>query len=90
MSDWQPISTAPRHENGRRRVIDVWAVTDDHASAEFYFGQTMCGVKDEPLWQGRVCEVYWRDGAWRPVSGLQRHALTVTPTHWMSLPDPPR
>jgi len=88
-SGWQPIETAPKPESGRRKVIDVWCVTDDHEAAEFYFGNTMSGVKDRMLWQGRVSEVYWRDGAWRPVSGLRRHALTVTPTHWMPLPAPP-
>jgi hypothetical protein len=85
---WQPIETAPRSE-GRRKVIDVWCVTDDHESAKFYFGASMSGVKDQMLWQGRVTDVYWRDGAWRPVCGLQLHALTVTPTHWRALPDPP-
>lgn len=86
---WQPIETSPRPTSGRRKVIDVWCVTDDHESARFYFGASMCGVAGQMLWQGRVCDVYWRDGAWRPVSGLQRHALTVTPTHWMPLPDSP-
>lgn len=90
MSEWQPIETAPRPTRGRRKVIDVWAVTDDHESAKFYFGNTMCGVKDQMLWQGRVCEVYWLDGAWRPATGLRMHGLTVTPTHWMPLPDAPR
>lgn len=89
MSDWQPIETAPKPESGRRKVIDVWCVTDDHASAEFYFGATMSGVKDRMMWQGRVTDVYWLHGAWRPVSGLILHALTVTPTHWQPLPDPP-
>lgn len=83
---WQPISTAPKPERGRRKVIDVWCVTDDRASAEFYFGATMAGVKDRMMWQGRVSEVYWRDGAWRPANGLRLHGLTVTPTHWMDLP----
>ncbi len=87
---WQPIETAPRPSSrGRRKVIDVWWVTDDHASAEFYFGATMCGIKDQMLWQGRVSEVYWLDGAWRPSSGLRLHGLTVTPTHWMPLPKAP-
>jgi hypothetical protein len=90
MSEWQPIETAPRHEEGRKAIIDVWAVTDDLESARFYFGASMCGVKDEHMWQGRVCGVYWRNGAWRPISGLQMHALTVTPTHWMPLPEPPK
>ena len=90
MSEWQPIETAPKPARGRRRhVIDVWCVTDDHESAQFYFGATMSGVKDLVMWQGRVSEVYWLEGAWRPVGGLVRHGLTVTPTHWMPLPDPP-
>ena len=86
---WQPIETAPKPERGRRKVIDVWCVTDDHEAAQFYFGRTLCGVKDEMRWQGRVCEVYWLDGAWRPATGLRLHGLTVTPTHWMPLPNPP-
>ena len=57
-NDWQPIETAPR-TNSRRRVIDVWCVTDDHEAAKFYFGNTMSGVKDQMMWQGRVSEVYW-------------------------------
>lgn len=89
MTDWQPIETAPRPSRGRRKVIDVWCVTDDHESAKFYFGNTMCGVKDRMMWQGRVNEVYWLDGAWRPATGLRMHGLTVTPTHWMPLPLPP-
>ena len=88
-SGWQPMETAPRPERGRRKVIDVWCVTDDHESAKFYFGNTMSGVKDQMLWQGRVSEVYWLDGAWRPATGLRMHGLTVTPTHWMPLPEPP-
>lgn len=90
MSEWQPIETAPRPEHGRRKVIDVWCVTDDHEAAQFYFGATMRGVKGQMLWQGRVCDVRWLEGAWRPVNGLTRHALTVTPTHWKPLPDAPR
>ena len=87
---WQSIETAPR-PNGMRRVIDVWCVTDDHEAADFYFGATksVVAVKDQQMWQGRVSEVYWREGAWRPVCGLMRHALTVTPTHWMPLPESP-
>jgi hypothetical protein len=89
MTGWQPIETAPKPTSGRKRVIDVWCVTDDHESAKFYFGATMSGVKDQQMWQGRVHDVYWLEGAWRPVCGLLRHALTVTPTHWMPLPMPP-
>jgi hypothetical protein len=85
---WQDIATAPR-PSGRRKVIDVWCYTDDHEAAKFYFGASMCGVKDRTMWQGRVCDVYWRDGAWRPVGGIQHHSLTVTPTHWIDLPAPP-
>lgn len=88
--DWQPIETAPKPPSGRRKVIDVWCVTDDLEAARFYFGETCSGVKDRHLWQGRVSEVYWLEGAWRPATGLRMHGLTVTPTHWMSLPDPPR
>ena len=72
MSDWQPIETAPRKERGRRVIIDVWAVTDDSSAAEFYFGPTLSGVKDQMMWQGRVCHVYWRYGAWRPAMGTCR------------------
>ena len=86
---WQPMESAPRPESGRRKVIDVWCVTDDHESAKFYFGNTMSGVKDRMMWQGRVCEVYWLDGAWRPATGLRLHGLTVTPIAWMPLPDAP-
>jgi hypothetical protein len=86
---WQPIATAPKPPSGRRKVVDVWCVTDDHEAAKFYFGNTMSGVKDRMMWQGRVCEVYWLDGAWRPATGLRLHGLTVTPTHWMPLPAPP-
>ena len=84
---WQPIESAPKTKRGV--VVDLWCVTDDHESARFYFMQTMCGVRDEMKWQGRVSECVWRDGAWRPASGLSRHRLEVTPTHWMPLPPPP-
>lgn len=90
MSHWQPIETAPKPERGRKVIIDVWAVTDDYESARFYFGNTCCGVKDEMQWQGRVSEVYWFKGAWRPATGLMMHGLMVTPTHWMPLPEPPK
>ncbi len=89
MSEWQPMETAPRPSRGRKKVIDVWAVTDDPAAAAFYFGNTRSGVKDQMLWQGRVAEVYWLDGAWRPATGIRMHALTVTPIAWMPLPAPP-
>lgn len=89
MQTWQGMETAPKPTGGRRRVIDVWCVTDDHESAKFYFGATMSGVKDWMMWQGRVSEVYWHEGAWRPAGGLMRHGLTVTPIAWMPLPDPP-
>ena len=88
--EWQPIATAPKPTGRKRRVvIDVWATTDDYESAAFYFGNTCCGVKDQVRWQGRVSEVYWRDDAWRPATGLMMHRLAVTPTHWMPLPTPP-
>ena len=87
---WQPIETAPRPpSNSRRKIIDVWCVTDEIEAAKFYFGATCCGVEGKTMWQGRVSEVYWLEGAWRPAGGLLRHGLTVTPTHWRPLPEAP-
>lgn len=88
MSDWQPIETAPKRHHS---VLDLWCVGlhDDIAfyCADYCAAGTMEG--SEHLYQGRVAAVWWRDGAWRPKSKLRLHALTVTPTHWMPLPDPP-
>lgn len=84
---WEPIDTAPKDG---RTVVDLWCVTDDGGSASFYFGNTKCGVTDRVMWQGRVTECWWKDGAWRPRSGLSRlYALTVEPTHWIPLPRAP-
>jgi hypothetical protein len=87
MSEWQPMETAPRPEHGRRKVVDLWCV-GDRESIEFYCPE-FCGVKDEKLWQGRVNNCYWLDGAWRPQAGLRLHGLTVTPIAWMPLPSAP-
>lgn len=89
LEGWRDIATAPKPERGRRVVVDLWCVADDVESAKFYFGSTCSGVKDQMLWQGRVSDVYWFDGAWRPATGLRMHGLTVTPTHWKPLPSPP-
>ena len=86
---WKPITTAPKPERGRLKIVDLWCVTDDIEDAHFYFGATCSGVRDQQLWQGRVTDVYWRRGAWRPVGGLLRHPIMVTPTHWRPLPNAP-
>jgi hypothetical protein len=78
MADWQPIESAPK---GRHDVLDLWCVGDCE-DIKFYCPVSY-GVKDQMLWQGRVTNVQWVNGAWRPKSGLLLHPLTVTPTHWM-------
>ena len=86
---WEPMATAPK---GHHDVIDLWCIglSDDIA----FYCADFCAVgrtdrDGNHLYQGRVPAVWWRDGAWRPKSNLRLHALTVTPTHWRWLPDPP-
>ena len=82
---WQPIATAPK---GRHDLLDLWCVGDREDIA--FYCPDFCGVADQMLWQGRVTNIHWHDGAWRPLHGLRLHPLTVTPTHWMPLPPAPR
>ena len=88
MSDWQPIATAPK---GHHAVLDLWCV-GDHDSIAFYCpnycatGRYIDGVHE---YQGRVTNVWWRRDAWRPKAGLMLAPLSVTPTHWMRVPEPP-
>lgn len=87
---WRPIETAPK---GRHDVIDLWCV-GIHDDIAFYCPD-FCAVgrqdaEGNHLYQGRVSRVQWRLGAWRPKSNLLLHAITVTPTHWSPLPEPPQ
>lgn len=75
MSGWQPIETAPR--NGT--IIDVWLGTADLDDVAFY-----CG----PSGSRRAADWVWVGGKFRPAMGLQM-PVSVEPTHWMPLPEPP-
>ena len=81
---WQPIETASKDE---RDIVDVWCM-GERIDIEFYCS-VYSGVRGLTLWQGRVTNVHWKDGAWRQKSGLRLHKLEVTPTHWMPIPDAP-
>jgi hypothetical protein len=84
---WRPIETAPRDGT----AVDLW-VTGEAAEVEFY-----CPLSyrhpDRVHRSGRVTNVRYIDGDWRPVAGLHRlHGLGTLPIsilYWRPLPDPP-
>jgi hypothetical protein len=86
---WQAIESAPKRHHD---VIDLWCV-GEHDDIAFYcanYCATGRYINGYHEYQGRVPNVWWRDGAWRPKSKLRLHAITVAPTHWMPLPEPPK
>ena len=85
MTEWQPIETAPRDGTS----VDLWIVGDPE-SIVFY-----CPVskrhRDRVRREGRISDVWWHDGAWRPKSGTAKlFPIDAEITHWMSLPEPPK
>jgi hypothetical protein len=86
---WHAIESAPKRHHD---VIDLWCV-GEHDDIAFYcanYCATGRYINGYHEYQGRVPNVWWRDGAWRPKSKLRLHAITVAPTHWMPLPEPPK
>lgn len=85
---WRSIETAPRDGT----PVDLWIVGDP-AEVEFY-----CALsrrhRDRVHHEGRVTNVAWRDGDWRPICGLHRlHGLGSLPISilwWMPTPEPPQ
>lgn len=75
MADWQPIATAPK--NGA--VFMVWLGDADTEMVSFY---CLPGTRLSCGWA-------WRAGKFRPIVGLAMPVVSVQPTHWMELPDPP-
>jgi hypothetical protein len=72
-SGWQPIETAPTDGT----IIDVWLGDASPADLAFYCAQDK-----------RSADWRWMDGKFRPVGGLGG-PVSVVPTHWMPLPEPP-
>jgi hypothetical protein len=73
---WQPIKTAPKDGS----VIDVWLGEADDDEAAFYCTP---GTR-------RSCGWLYRSERFRPAMGLPLPVVTVRPTHWMPLPNPPK
>jgi len=79
---WQPIETAQKGI-----YVDLWCVGDASDISFYCAGHSK--VKGVALWQGRATD--WRldpDGKWRAAQGLGL-PLSIKPTHWQPLPDPP-
>lgn len=76
MSEWQPIATVPKDGT----IVLVWLADADDEDRKFY-----C------LGDSRISAGWcWREGKMRPATGLALPVVTVRPSHWMPLPDPPR
>jgi hypothetical protein len=73
---WQPIESAPKDGT----VVDVWLGDADDEDVEFYCTP---GTR-------RSCGWAWKLDKFRPVAGLHVLVVTVRPTHWMPLPEPPK
>lgn len=74
-TEWRSIETAPRDG----AVFDVWLGDAEPADVEFYCSP---GSRRSPGWA-------WRQGKFRPCTGLTTMTVFVQPTHWMPLPEPP-
>jgi hypothetical protein len=80
---WRPIETAPKGV-----YVDLWCIGPD-SDVDFYCSNAK-KVKGKPLRHGRathykLCD----DGQWRNNHGFG-YPLSITPTHWMPLPEPPK
>jgi hypothetical protein len=76
MSEWQPISTAPKDGSGILAVL-VWK--DD---GEFYDVQTIRWQDTWGEWVPSAVLIH--------MENTGDPSDDVTPTHWMPLPEPPR
>lgn len=74
--EWQPIETAPRDGT----LVNVWLGEADAEDVAFY---CIPGTRLSTGWT-------WRQGKLRPAMGMWMPVVTVRPTHWMPLPDPPK
>ena len=85
---WRSIKTAPRDGT----PVDLW-IMGEAAEVEFY-----CPLSyrhpDRVHRSGRVTNVRWIEGDWRPVAGLHRlhglGALPVSILYWCPLWQPPQ
>jgi hypothetical protein len=75
MSDWLPLSTAPRDGT----IFDAWLGDAEPADIDFYCTP---GTRRAPGWA-------WYRDKFRPISGLTQIPVFVVPTDWMPLPDEP-
>lgn len=84
MSDWQPISTAPRH-------MDILLFRDD---AGVFVGQLTYfaeWVSEEEIErEGYTEDCLFQEDFWAfHYDGASRLENDLKPTHWMPLPTPP-
>ena len=90
MNCWRPIETAPKDG---KTIVDLWIVGPD-SDVDFY-SSTARKVHGQPLRHGRATCFRWEQRgsnspAWYPIGGMSYPLpVTVTPTHWMPLPEPP-
>lgn len=73
---WQPIESAPKDGT----LVLVWLSDCDDEDRAFYcLGETRVSAG----WS-------WQQGKLRPAVGLMLPVVTVRPSHWMPIPDPPK
>lgn len=78
MSDWQPITTAPKSTADGRHVNGIYLLG-------------YCPELDMDNLYSAICIIWWEPhmnkgkGMWYGEGGYEVH-----PTHWMPLPEPPK
>ena len=84
MSDWQPIETAPK--DGTEILLWAKDVGPRVGSFDSEFNNDPDGYRPYGGWWSLTGEISPAFPAWRD---LEEVPAKNTPTHWMSLPEPP-